>query len=124
MVMRLAYAVLSDAEKRQIYDRYGEAGLNQQGSRGGNPHDIFSRSVRHGLNKGWSSGNVVCSEEVALAASLSTLEARRLKRSFERVMMLLWIWKSVYKMPMSDETLRSGLEPVSCEGDDFTERRF
>ena len=45
-----AYEVLTDAEKRKIYDRYGEEGLKQfqgQGGRGGgggmNMQDIFSR---------------------------------------------------------------------------------
>jgi len=38
-----AYEVLSDAEKRQIYDRYGEEGLKNRGYQGpGNFEDIFS----------------------------------------------------------------------------------
>lgn len=47
----LAYEVLSDSEKRNIYDRYGEEGLKQHaatgGGRGGgmgmNINDIFSK---------------------------------------------------------------------------------
>jgi DnaJ-class molecular chaperone len=38
--------VLSDAEKRRIYDRYGEEGLKQhegRGGGGGGPQDIFSQ---------------------------------------------------------------------------------
>ncbi|KAJ6646360.1 DnaJ like subfamily A member 2 [Pseudolycoriella hygida] len=37
-----AYEVLSDAEKRQTYDRYGLKGL-QEGMDGGDGHDIFNR---------------------------------------------------------------------------------
>ena len=41
-----AYEVLSDSDKRSIYDRYGEEGLKQQGGgggqRGGDPFDIFN----------------------------------------------------------------------------------
>lgn len=38
-----AYEVLSDEEKRKIYDRYGEEGLKQQGGGGGSRHaDIFN----------------------------------------------------------------------------------
>lgn len=36
-----AYGVLQDAEKRAVYDRYGHAGLSQQGGFG-NVEDIFS----------------------------------------------------------------------------------
>ncbi|EFN59909.1 hypothetical protein CHLNCDRAFT_132941 [Chlorella variabilis] len=36
-----AYEVLSDSEKRQIYDRYGEQGLNQQQQGGGGPGGNF-----------------------------------------------------------------------------------
>lgn len=36
-----AYSVLSDAEKRKIYDKYGKEGLNQQGGMNFNPSDIF-----------------------------------------------------------------------------------
>jgi DnaJ family protein B protein 11 len=41
-----AYEVLTDPEKRKVYDRYGEEGLKQMGGGGGgggNPNDIFSQ---------------------------------------------------------------------------------
>lgn len=34
-VIALAYEVLSDSEKRSIYDRYGEEGLKQHAASGG-----------------------------------------------------------------------------------------
>ena len=40
-----AYDVLSDGQKRQIYDQYGHAGIEQQGgfsSQGGDFGDVFS----------------------------------------------------------------------------------
>lgn len=39
-----AYEVLSDSQKRHIYDRAGEAGLSEQGGMGGqDPQDLFSQ---------------------------------------------------------------------------------
>jgi DnaJ-class molecular chaperone len=44
---RAAYEVLTDAKKREMYDRYGEEGLKnmEQGGGGGGrgPGDIFSQ---------------------------------------------------------------------------------
>lgn len=36
-----AYDVLSNPEKRDIYDRYGEKGLKEGGGAGGSPFDLF-----------------------------------------------------------------------------------
>ncbi|KAJ3261991.1 Type I HSP40 co-chaperone [Boothiomyces macroporosus] len=38
-----AYEVLSDDQKRQVYDRYGEEGLSGDGGHGVNPEDLFSQ---------------------------------------------------------------------------------
>ncbi|GAA5928541.1 hypothetical protein JCM10213_002495 [Rhodosporidiobolus nylandii] len=46
-----AYEVLSDPEKRQTYDRYGEEGLKQRengGAGGGDPFDIFRNAFGFG----------------------------------------------------------------------------
>lgn len=51
-----AYEVLSDAEKRKIYDRYGEEGLKQHegrgGGSGGGPQDIFAQFFGGGFGFG------------------------------------------------------------------------
>jgi len=50
-----AYEVLSDSEKRRIYDRYGEEGLKQnegRGGGGGGPQDIFAQFFGGGFGFG------------------------------------------------------------------------
>jgi DnaJ-class molecular chaperone len=41
----IAYDVLSNAEKRRVYDRHGEEGLKSGGQQQGgfNPFDIFAK---------------------------------------------------------------------------------
>jgi DnaJ-related protein SCJ1 len=41
-----AYEVLSDEEKRRIYDQYGEEGLKGDHQQFHNPFDIFSQYLR------------------------------------------------------------------------------
>ena len=47
-----AYAVLSNLEKRKIYDKFGRAGLENNGmsSRGTNPNHIFKHFFGGGVN--------------------------------------------------------------------------
>jgi DnaJ family protein B protein 11 len=58
-----AYEVLQDADKRNIYDKYGEEGLKQQGGgggggqRGGDPFDIFNSFFGGGGGFGFGFGS-------------------------------------------------------------------
>ena len=49
--LSLAYEVLSNAEKRQLYDDFGEEGLKDQqnGGGGGSAEDIFSQFFGGGM---------------------------------------------------------------------------
>ena len=53
-----AYEILSDAEKRQIYDNYGEAGLNGESGGGGgmNAEDLFAQFFGGGFFGGGAGG--------------------------------------------------------------------
>jgi DnaJ homolog subfamily A member 2 len=52
-----AYEILSNAEKRQIYDNYGEAGLNGDGGAGGmNAEDLFAQFFGGGFFGGNGGG--------------------------------------------------------------------
>ncbi|GAA5878424.1 hypothetical protein JCM16303_002769 [Sporobolomyces ruberrimus] len=72
-----SYEVLSDPEKRQIYDRHGEAGLKQRESGGpgggGDPFDVFRRAFGFGGQGGQGGGqrrgqNMLAEIEVDLKA--------------------------------------------------------
>lgn len=60
--MSTAYEVLSDPEKRKVYDRYGEEGLKQQQEEGGggpgfsDPSDIFEQFFGGGFGFGFGMG--------------------------------------------------------------------
>lgn len=45
-----AYSILSDPEKRRIYDQHGENGINQNGGHNFNPNDIFSHFFGGGFS--------------------------------------------------------------------------
>src|SRR5256885_11813102 len=46
-----AYSVLSDANKRQIYDTYGHAGLSSAGASQGFDNTVFQRSEERRVGK-------------------------------------------------------------------------
>ncbi|KAI8870645.1 hypothetical protein GQ42DRAFT_162562 [Ramicandelaber brevisporus] len=56
-----AYEVLSDSQKREVYDRYGEEGLSGEGMGGGmggmNPEDLFSHIFGGGMFGGMGGGH-------------------------------------------------------------------
>lgn len=53
-----AYDVLSDAQKREVYDQYGEAGLQGEGGAGGmSPEDIFAQFFGGSFGGGFFGGS-------------------------------------------------------------------
>lgn len=81
-----AYEVLSDPEKRKLYDKYGEEGLKQQGGGGfHDPFDVFRNAFGFGGQQQQRRGqNMVADFEVDLEAIYKgdTITVRRLDRVF------------------------------------------
>jgi len=83
-----AYEVLSDAEKRQRYDQFGEAGLKDDHSGGFDPEDIFSAFFGGGRrggggNRGPRRGK---DEAVALNVTLEDLyNGKKAQVSFDKI---------------------------------------
>jgi curved DNA-binding protein CbpA len=64
-----AFEVLSDADKRKTYDRYGEEGLKQQGGGGfHDPFDVFRSTFFGGQQQQRKGNNMVAELEVDLEA--------------------------------------------------------
>lgn len=54
--MSKAYEILSDPEKRELYDQYGEDGVNGDAGPGGGPSDIFEAFFGGGGGRGRGRG--------------------------------------------------------------------
>ena len=59
-----AYSVLSDGEKRQIYDQYGKQGLEAGGGGGGAGHGGHSAFFQHGFGGGHRSFGMQQADEI------------------------------------------------------------
>lgn len=74
-----AFEVLSDAEKREIYDQYGEdalkEGMGGGGASGHSPFDIFEQFFGGGGSFG---GNITCRYFLVLLIYITSLLVRRI----------------------------------------------
>ncbi|MCL7046533.1 hypothetical protein MKW94_022442 [Papaver nudicaule] len=73
-----AYEVLSDDEKRSLYDRYGEAGLNGAGAGAGgfsNPFDLFESLFNMDSGRGGSRSRAVDGSDEVYSLLLNFKEA-------------------------------------------------
>lgn len=69
----MAYEVLSNKEKRQVYDEYGEEGLKDGGMGGGSAEDIFSAFFGGGIFGGGGGGfrcSALCNNPIRLSRSI------------------------------------------------------
>ena len=60
-----AYEILSDADKKSTYDRFGHAGLDQSG--GGNPNILDTLAAAHAASGDYVSAATIAGQAIALA---------------------------------------------------------
>eukprot|EP01100_Stratorugosa_tubuloviscum_P009217 TRINITY_DN3849_c0_g1_i1.p1 TRINITY_DN3849_c0_g1~~TRINITY_DN3849_c0_g1_i1.p1 ORF type:complete len:372 (-),score=134.38 TRINITY_DN3849_c0_g1_i1:124-1239(-) len=68
-----AYEVLSDSEKRRVYDQHGEDGLKQGGQRHKSPFDVFFENAGWNFGSNSNSGQMKKGEDITIPLDL-TLE--------------------------------------------------
>ncbi len=110
--MSEAYGVLSDPEKRSIYDRYGKEGLNSQGMGGGfgDLNDIFSHFGDLFGNFGFGGG----SQRVRRGADLRLAMTLTLEECLSGLEREVRIPKTVSCVTCDGTGAAPGTKPVIC----------
>lgn len=88
-----AYEVLSDAEKRKTYDKYGEEGLKQDSFGGGS--DPFSRLVSPVHSSNLTTNLLIAFLVTLVSLTLAAVvQDEMAKEKYQRGLMLSWIFGS------------------------------
>lgn len=101
-----AHEILSDAEKRKIYDQYGMKGLEGGGGGGGGAEDIFAAMFGGGRRRGPSGPRKTESISFPLAVTMEEAYCGTTKK--------LRLTKSALCETCSGSGSRSGAEPKTC----------
>eukprot|EP00850_Spirogloea_muscicola_P000180 SM000001S04582 [mRNA] locus=s1:1038433:1041250:- [translate_table: standard] len=98
-----AYEILSDKEKRQIYDQYGEEGLKQHAQQGGGgggggfAQDIFSQFFGGGMNFGFGGQREEEEEKVPKGDEVVVELEATLEDLYGGATFRMWRDKNVFK---------------------------